>query len=85
MKALANKARAHLGELAGLASKTEAAERRILETAEKRLGIVQGDIEAAQPGIESADEAAQDRYLASVTERGQLHIVIAKARQALAQ
>ncbi|MEN6544489.1 MAG: hypothetical protein ABFE07_00435 [Armatimonadia bacterium] len=77
------KARAQLGDLAALTSKTEAAERRILERAEKRLTEVQAEIDKLHPGIHGASEQAQDEYLALITERGQLHTVIAKAQQAL--
>lgn len=84
MKAHLEKTRAHLGELAGLAAKTEAAERRILERAEKRLVQVQAEIEKAAPGAQHADDAGQQQYLDLVAERGQLHVVIAKARAALA-
>lgn len=83
MKAHIEKAQSHLGELAGLASKTENAERRILEAAEKRLDEVQVAIEKARPGIEAAPEEKQDEYLALITERGQLNTVIAKARSTL--
>lgn len=78
------KARQGLGELGMLADKTEKAERRILEAAEKRLDEVSGLIERAQPSAQSADDAGQQRYLDLVAERGQLNIVIANARQALA-
>lgn len=75
--------RAHLGELHGLAAKTEAAERRILQSAEERLDAVNASLERLRPGVEAAPDASQDRYLSLVEERGQLHTVIAKARQVL--
>lgn len=75
--------RAHLGELHGLAAKTEAAERRILASAEARLDEVNAGLDRLRPGAESAPDAHQDRYLALVKERGKLHTVIAKARRAL--
>ena len=75
--------RAHLGELHGLAAKTEAAERRILQSAEARLQTVNTALERLRPGVEAAPDKSQDRYLELVEERGQLHIVIAKARQVL--
>lgn len=83
MKAHVEKTKNHLGELASLSSKTEAAERRILAQANKRLVEVDAAIERARPGAEGAPASAQDRYLDLVKERAQLHIVIAKARQAL--
>jgi hypothetical protein len=73
----------NLATLAGLAAKTEAAERRILKSAESRLAVVQAQIDRARPGVESAPDEAQDRYLELVRERGQLHQVIARARQVL--
>ena len=85
MKRHISNTRAHLGELHGLAAKTEAAERRILEQANRRLDEVNAAIERARPGVEGAPESAQDRYLGLVQERGQLNVVIAKARKALGQ
>lgn len=83
MKHHINKARTQLGELAGLAHKTEAAERRILAAASQRLEAVQAEIERARPGVEAGPDSAQDRYLELVAERGQLEQVIARAREAL--
>lgn len=77
--------RAGLSDLAGLAGKTESAERKILAAAEKRLAAVQAELERARPGVEASPEKAQDRYLELVKERGQLELVISKARQALGQ
>ena len=84
MKAHMEKTRQGLGDLGVLADKTEKAERAILARAEQRLVEVSAQIERAQPGAEAADDAGQQRYLALVAERGQLHTVIAKAKQALA-
>lgn len=85
MKAHIDKTRAHLGELASLTSKTEAAERRILERAQSRLAEVNAAIERASHGVEGAPDEAQQRYLDLVAERGQLNIVIAKSQSALQQ
>jgi CHAD domain-containing protein len=74
-----------LGELHGLSAKTEAAEQRILSAAIKRLDVVNAAIERARPGVEGAPDNAQDRYVALVNERGQLNLVIAKAKRALGQ
>lgn len=76
-------ARRDLGELHGLAARTEAAEHRILEQAVRRHGEVVAAIERARPGVEGAPDAAQQRYLDLVSERGQLEVVIARAREAL--
>jgi len=75
--------RRHLGELDGLASKTETSERRILGQAERRLEAVSAMIERQRPGVEGAKDAAQDRYLELVQERAQLQTVIAKSKRAL--
>lgn len=83
MKRHMENARAGLGELHGLAAKTEAAERNILASAEKRHAEVLAAIERARPGIEGASDQAQERYTDLVAERGQLEIVIAKARKVL--
>lgn len=75
--------RDQLGELHGLAAETEAAERRILAQAERRLEQVNAMIERQRPGVEAAPAAGQDRYTALITERGQLQSIIAKSRDAL--
>lgn len=75
--------RRQLGDLHALAGKTEAAERRILERAEARLGEVNDELDRLRPGVEAAPDSSQDRYTSLIEERGQLHVVIAKARSAL--
>lgn len=83
MKRHISNTRAQLGDLGSLASQTEQDERRILERAQARLDGVSAMIERQRPGVEAADDKAQDRYLSLVEERGQLQTVIAKARAAL--
>lgn len=83
MKRHIERTQEHIGELAGLADRTERTERRILEQAEKRHSEVMTAIERARPGIEAAPDDAQQRYQDLVAERGQLEIVIARAKQAL--
>lgn len=83
MKRHISDTRAHLGELDGLAKKTEASERGILSRAQARLEQVVAMIERQRPGVEAAPDSAQDRYVSLVEERGRLEIVISKARQAL--
>lgn len=85
MKLHTDKTKAQLGELGALASKTETAERRILESAEQRLQEVQQQIDRLQVGIDTAPDEEQQRYTDLVTERGQLHQVIAKSKQALGE
>lgn len=77
--------RGRLGKLAGLASKTEADEKAILEKAEARLQEVNAGLDRHRPGVEAAPDASQDRYLDLVQERGQLHIIIAKAKATLSK
>lgn len=83
MKRHIEKTRGQLGDLHELAAKTERTERNILAAAEKRHAEVCQAIERTRPGVEAAPESAQQRYTDLVTERGQLDVVIAKARQAL--
>lgn len=78
------KAQSYLGDLAGLQSKTERAERAILASAEDRLELVQKMIARAQVGVEGASDAVQDRYLSLIEERGKLKLVIAKCHKNLA-
>lgn len=84
MKAHVDKTRASLGELAGLAAKTDAAERRILENAEHRLFEVQRELDSIK-GAEFGTPEQQEHYSDLIKERGQLHVVIAKAREVLGQ
>lgn len=83
MKRHMEKARAHMGELHDLATKTDASEQKILAAAEKRHATVLSKIEQLQPGIDAAGDDVHDEYLGLVSERGQLEIVIARARKAL--
>ena len=83
MRAHIERARRGLGDLRVLADKTEKAERVILARAEQRLVEVSAQIERARPGVESAGDAGQQRYLDLITERATLHTVIAKAQKAL--
>ena len=83
MKRHIEKTRAHLGELHALGEKTEAAERKILAAAEKRHAAVLRELDDLRSGIEGMADDVQDRYLALVAERGQLDVVIAKARVVL--
>lgn len=83
MKRHIEKTRGQLGDLHELASKTERTERNILAAAEKRHTEVCAAIERARPGVDAASDSAQQRYTDLVTERGQLDVVIAKARRAL--
>ena len=83
MRAHIDKTRAQLGSLESLASRTESAERGILKAATERLTEVQRLIARAHPGVEGADDAAQQRYLDLIKERGNLQLVIARSKAAL--
>lgn len=76
-------ARSSLTGLAVLASKTADTEKGILTGALQRLDIVNAAITRQRIGIDGAEDAAQDRYLALIKERGKLNTVISKARLAL--
>lgn len=78
-RAAAAKRLAHLG---GLAARTDAAERRILDAAEDRLRIVRAELDQLRPRA-LADDAAAERYQALTLESGQLDTVIANARAVL--
>ena len=71
-----------LGDLSALASKTEAAERRILDQAEKRLGVIAGRLEEIKPRV-LLDESLSDEYQRLILERGKLGLVVAQARRVL--
>lgn len=83
MKHHIEKARSSLGELGSLASKTETEERNILKAAESRLDEVQKMIKRMQPGIEIASKQEQDKYVELVEERGQLNLVVSRAKAVL--
>lgn len=83
MKSHIEKTQSYLGELAGLQAKTARAEQAILDASIARLDTVQAQIKRAEAGIEGANDAAQDRYLALIEERGKLNMVIAKAHKNL--
>lgn len=75
--------RRHLGELAAMSAQTQAAERRILELAEKRMQAVDQDIKAIRPKALSGDNQAIMKYQDAIMERGKLSLVIAQARAML--
>lgn len=76
--------RRQLADLSGLQAKTDAAERQILSSATRRLGMVNAMLRVVERGARQGDPDAEVQYQALVLERGELNIVIAKARQALA-
>lgn len=74
--------RRHLGELAGLASRTEEDERRILGQAEKLLEKVLSELPAAQRAA-LGSPADAEHFQGLTEERGRLERVIAQARAVL--
>ena len=83
MKKHLTNTRDNLGELAMLAAQSEASERRILQAAQHRVGVVQAQIDRAG-GVDASTGSGQDRYLDLVKERAQLHLIIARAQGVLA-
>ena len=71
-----------LAHLAGLAAKTEEAERRILAAATHRIEAVEADLGVLRPRVQ-IDPAAAGRYQELTLERGQLQVAIARAREVL--
>lgn len=79
-----DKIHASLGDLAALSAKTEAAERRILAQAERRLGVIAGRLDEIRPRA-LLDEAMADEYQRLILERGKLNLVAAQARRVLGE
>lgn len=77
-------AQRRLTHLAGLAEKTAATERNILSAAEDRLGSVNSDLAKLAPRV-NLDPDAAESYQDRALERGRLSLVIARARQVLAE
>jgi len=77
-----DKIHAALGDLAALSAKTEAAERRIMTQAERRLGVIAGRLDEIRPRA-LLDEALADEYQRLILERGKLNLVVAQARRVL--
>lgn len=75
--------RRRLAEIGGLSRQTDEAERRILAAAQARNLDVKAEIEALAPRIE-LDEAAAQRYLDLIEERGRLATIMAAARSHVA-
>lgn len=76
-------AKQRLAHLAGLSERTEAAERKILESAEDRLTAIDADLGKLRPRV-NLDDAAGDQYQELTLERGQCVLVIERAKQVLA-
>lgn len=82
MKAHIASTKNKLADLAGLSSKTLAAEKKILKTAEARMETVNAELDKFA-GVEGMPDEKQASYLDLVKERAQLNIVITKARSIL--
>jgi hypothetical protein len=72
-----------LGNLAGLAARTRAAEEKILEGAQARRAAAVAERDAARPRA-LIDAKASEGYIALTTEIGHLDRVIASAQRHLA-
>lgn len=75
-------AAARLAHLGALSAHTDSVERNILAAAEKRLEIVEADLSSLRPRV-NLEEGAASRYQELVLERGNLNLVIARAKEAL--
>ena len=75
--------RRQLGELAAMASQTDAMERKILARAEALLADIESKINSVR-SAPIADDDAKRHYLDMVEDRSRLQQVIAQARQLLA-
>lgn len=71
-----------LGHLAGLARRTEVAERAILSHATEMLAKVEEDLPKLRVRVQT-DPAAADRYQQLTMERGELQKIIAQANKTL--
>ena len=79
----ADNVRRQLVELSELSSKTEAAERKILETAEEKLAEINERLQKLRPDA-VLDAGSSDEYQNLVNDRARLNLVIAQARKHLA-
>lgn len=71
-----------LGHLAGLAERSEQAERNILTAAERRLADIHADVAKLRPRA-LTDSSAGELYTNLIAEKGQVELVIARAKRAL--
>lgn len=82
MNKIIENSKGRLAHLSGLASRTAKAERNILKSAVLRLAVVQKAIDDSV-GVDGGGDKKESDYLSLIHERGQLNIVIDKARAAL--
>lgn len=74
--------RRQLGELSALSKKTDDAERRILESAEKQLAVLQEKIATLRPAALLDPDKGRE-YQLLVSDRHRLQVVIAQAKRNL--
>ena len=72
-----------LGELAGIQTRTQDTERRILRVAMEKLDQVQASLPELQARAHDSEEAGR-QYQAALLDRGRLVVVASNARTALA-
>lgn len=80
----ANNTKRKLAELGAMSSRTDAAERRILESAEAQLEKMQARISEIRPTVLVDGEHA-DEYKRLISDRHRLGVVIAQARKNLGE
>ena len=80
MKQQIENVRRQIGELSSLAEKTDAAERKILESAEKRIDWVQSRMGELRAKALTDGDAGKE-YQSLAMERSRLNLVIAQARK----
>ena len=73
-------ARRKLGELSTMASRTDDAERRILESAEAQLDKMQARIAELRPSV-LLNKGDADEYQRLISDRRRLQVVVAQARK----
>ena len=79
MKKIIEKSKENLANLSALSARTITAEKNILKSSILRLAAVQQDIDS-MTGVDGGGDTKETKYLALIHERGQLNIVIDKAR-----
>jgi hypothetical protein len=74
--------RKRISNLEGIALRTRAVEKKILEGAEQRLEVINKELAGLQPRVMTSDDFVR-RYQELVLERGRVQMVIAQAEKIL--
>jgi hypothetical protein len=83
MKKHIDDARRQLTDLETLASQTERMERRILESAKKRLAVVEAELQHITPSAAITGVSSSAKYMELLEEKAILNQVIARTRSEL--